>query len=454
MIVISSAGVKDLTKGSCKTAIIGFAFPIFLSQLFQQLYNTADSLIVGNFCGKESLAAVSSSGNLIFLFNSFFIGLAVGAGVVISRYYGSGDEDRVSKAIHTNVLLSIIAGLFTGFIGVVFSPYILTAMGTAPNVLPESITYFQWYFVGAPAMTMYNILKGIMNALGDTKRPLWYLIISSVLNVILDLILVKPFGVAGAAIASTISQTLSVVLCLIHLMKKGNIYTISLKKLGFDKEMLSETLKYGVPSGIQNSVIGFANVLVQTNINSFGDNAMAACGSYAKIEGFAFMPITSFSMSLTTFIGQNLGAGEKGRAKEGARFGIIAGVILAEIIGVLTFLFGRFLVGCFNSDPAVLEIGSLQCRTEALFYCLLSFSHCVAGVCRGAGKSFVPMFVMLSVWCIFRIIYITVAMQIRHTIILLFLAYPITWTISSVIFYVYLKKSDWVNGFDRGAKNI
>ena len=214
------------------------------------------------------------------------------------------------------------------------------------------------------------------------------------------------------------------------------------------RDMLGEILKYGLPTGAQNSVIGFANVLVQSNINSFGADAMAACGTYSKIEGFAFLPITSFSMALTTYIGQNLGAGEHKRAKQGARFGILTSVTLAELIGVCIFLLAPYLIGFFEDDPEVVRIGVKQCHIEALFYMLLSFSHCIAGICRGAGKAVVPMVIMLSVWCVLRIIYITLAMALCHDIRLLFWAYPITWFISSVIYLIYYLKSDWIHGFD------
>jgi len=428
---------KDLTNGSVKGSIIDFAFPLFLSQLFQQLYNTADSIIVGNTCSNAAYAAVSSSGNLIFMFISFSMGVSVGAGVVISKYFGAGDYEKTSKAIHNAILLNLLLGLLLSAVGIVFSPEILRLMKTDPAVLPEAVVYFRWYFVGAPAVVMYNMFKGIMNALGDSRRPLIYLLISSVLNVILDLIFVKRYGVAAVAIATTVSQAFSSILCLIHLTKKGQIYTLSFKKLRFDRKILLDTVANGLPTGVQNSVIAFANVLVQTNINTFGENAMSACGTYGKIEGFVFLPIMSFSMALTTFISQNLGAGKKERVREGARFGITGGVILAELTGILLFIFAPYAVMLFTRDQEVISIATTQFRLETLFYLFLAYSHCVAGVCRGAGKAFVPMLVMLGVWCVIRIIYITVAMSICHDIRLLFVAYPLTWFISSIIFFFY-----------------
>ena len=445
-------GTKNMTEGNVKKLILQFAVPIFFSQLFQQLYNTADSLIVGRFLGKRSLAAVSSSGPLIFLLVSFFTGTAAGAGVVISRYFGAKDEKRVARAVHTNVAFGLVAGIVVTLIGVIFTPAILELMKTDPSVLPDSIAYFRYYFLGVLANVMYNIFTSIMNAVGDSRRPMMYLIFSSVLNILLDLLFIGVFrmGVAWAAIATTISQLVSALLCLKRLLKKGTIYQISIHKIRFHRDMLGEILKYGLPTGVQNSVIGLANVILQSNINSFGEDAMAGYGSYVKLEGFAFLPITCFSMAMTTFIGQNLGAGEHDRAKEGARFGIAMSLILAETIGVIMFLAVPQLIKMFNADPEVVRLGTRQGRTEALFYFLLAFSHIIAGICRGAGKGIVPMFIMLSVWCVFRIAYITVMMYFVHDIGLIYWAYPLTWGISSVIYLIYYLKSDWVHGY--GAK--
>lgn len=441
-----AANTRDLTTGSIKKVLLSFAAPLFLSQLFQQLYNSADALIVGNFLGKEALAAVSSSGPLIQLFIGFFNGAAMGAGVVISRYFGADDRTRVRKAIHTNVLFSLICGLFLSLVGVLLTPYILRWMGTDPEVLPLSESYFRWYFAGAVAIVMYNVLKGIMTALGDSRRPLYYLIFSSVLNVLLDLLFVGVLhgGVAAAALATTISQGLSALLCLLHLLEKDQIYTLKARELRIDGPILKEIVRIGLPTGVQMSVISIANVLVQKNINSFGADAMAACGSFAKVEGFVFLPITCFSLALTTFISQNLGARKLDRVRAGSRFGLLSAVLAAETIGVAVFLLGPRLIGLFNSDPAVLAIGQKQCTIESLFFCMLAFSHTVAGICRGAGRAAVPMLVMLGVWCVLRIAYITIAMSLCHDIRLLFWAYPITWTISAAIFFLYYKRSNWL----------
>ncbi len=443
-----------MTQGGIYSRMLSFALPILLSQIFQQLYNTADSLIVGQFLGTESLAAVSSSGTLIFLLVSFFNGTAMGAGVVISRYFGERNEENVSKAIHTNIAFGLVSGVFLTIIGVIFTPTFLVWMNTDPDVLPEATEYFRYYFLGAIALVMYNICRGIMNAVGDSKRPLYYLIISSILNILLDLLFVGGFGwgVWSAAVATVISQIVSVVLCMIYLCKKGNIFSVELKKLRFHKDMFIEIIKFGLPSGVQNSVIAFANVIVQTQINSFGKFATAAYGTHAKIEGFAFLPITSFNMATSTFISQNLGARQYDRAKKGARFGILAAVICAELIGVLVYFTSPYLVGLFDSNQEVIRLGTQQAQTICLFYFLLAYSHAVAAVCRGAGKAFVPMFVMLFVWCAIRIAYILLVMRYVGDISLIYWAYPITWTISSVIYFIYYNCSDWIHGFEQ--KNL
>ncbi len=446
----------DMTRGKPWRLITAFAIPVLLSQVFQQLYNTADALIVGRFLGDEALAAVSSSGTLIFLIISFFTGMSMGASVTISRYFGAGDYARVSRAIHTNVLLAILCGIVLTVFGVALTPTFLRWMGTDPDVLPEAISYFRYYFFGILAVVMYNTCKGIMNALGDSRRPLYYLILSSLVNIVLDLLFIAVFhwGVWSAAAATTISQAVSMVLCLIHLTKKGTIYQVRLRDLRLDREMLGQIFRYGLPSGVQNSVIGFANVIVQSNINSFGKLAMAAYGAYSKLEGFAFLPVTSFTMALTTYVSQNLGAGEYDRAKKGSRFGIITSLLLAELIGVLMYLFAPQLTAIFTETPEVIALGVEQARTISLFYCLLAFSHAVASVCRGAGKAFVPMTIMLVFWCVVRITYITTVMHFVHDIQYIYWAYPITWSLSSIDYHIYYHFSDWVHGFEKKAEKL
>ena len=451
---ITKPGGNDLTVGNPYARIARFALPMLISQVFQQLYHTADSLIVGRFIGTDGLAAVSASGTLIFLMISFFEGLFMGAGVLISRCYGEKNEDGVSRAVHTDFAVGLTGGVALTVIGVIFTPALLRLINTDPEILPGATEYFRYIFAGALALVMYNVCRGIMTAVGDSRRPLIYLIISSVLNIGLDLLFIGGFGwgVWAAAVATVISQAASVALCLVHLFKKGGVVTVELKKVRFHRDMLKQIIRYGLPAGIQNSVIGFANTIVISKINVFGKVATAAYGVHARIEGFAFMPINSFNMAMTTFIGQNLGARQYDRAKKGARFGILAAVLTAELVGVIYFIFARRLTGLFDSSEAVMALGERQAHITTLFYCLLAFSHSIASVCRGAGKAFVPMTVMLAVWCVFRIAYITVVTNVWHDIRLIYWAYPITWGISSVIYLIYYKASDWVHGFEKEKK--
>ncbi|WP_347477098.1 MATE family efflux transporter [Clostridium sp. Marseille-P299] len=438
-----------MTEGRISKKIVLFAMPIFLGNLFQQLYNVVDSLVVGNVLGKNALAAVSSSGSLIFLIVGFINGIFVGAGVVIARYFGEKNIKDLKIAVHTTIAFGLLAGIVVTVAGMGLTPYMLKMMGTPADVLPDSIMYFRLYFAGGIGIVMYNTCMGIFQAIGDSKHPLYYLIISAITNVVLDLLFVAvfDFGIAGAAVATVISQFVSAILSFIKLMKVDGVHKVEIDKIRIHKKMLVKILKMGIPTGVQNSVIGFANVIVQSNINAFGSIAMAGSGSYSKLEGFAFLPITSFSVALTTFIGQNLGAKNYERAKKGARFGIWTGVLLAESVGALLWIFAPVLIRLFNNQPEVIEIGVMQSRTEGLFYCLLALSHCLSGILRGAGKSTIPMFVMLICWCGIRITYIVTMVNLIPDIRVIFWAYPLTWFLSSVIFIIYYKKADWMCGY-------
>lgn len=446
-----NASSSLMTEGSIWKKIIAFAIPLFLGNLFQQLYNTADSLIVGNFLGSNALAAVSSSGNLIFLLVGFFNGIAVGAGVVIARYYGGRQIRDVQKAIHTTIAFGLAAGIVLTLLGVILAPIILVWMGTPGEVLPESTVYFRIYFTGSLAFVLYNVFVGILQSVGDSRHPLIYLIISSLINIALDLLFVGVFhfGVGSAALATIISQFVSALLCLVHLMKAPSDYRVSLNKIRIDRLMLRQIISNGLPTGFQNSVIALANVVVQSNINRFGKMAMAGCGAYSKIEGFGFLPITCFAMALTTFVSQNLGAKQYERAKKGARFGILCSITTAELVGLFIYVFSPVLIAAFNNDPMVISNGTAQARTVTLFYFLLAFSHCIAGILRGSGKSTVPMLVMLVCWCIIRVTYITIIVRFIPDIRVVFWAYPLTWCLSSIIFLLYFLKGDWVHGFEQ-----
>lgn len=436
---------EPMTQGPIWKRITYFALPILLGNLFQQMYNTADSLIVGNFLGKNALAAVSSTGSLIFMLIGFLSGIAIGAGVVISRYFGGNKLEEMSQAVHTTVAFGLVAGVVMTAVGVGLSPQILRWMDTPENVMYNSQLYLSIYFMGSLGSVMYNVCVGIMQAVGDSRHPLYYLIVSSVVNVVLDLffIAVLGMGVDGAAWATIIAQYVSAIMCLWRLLRVKDSYRVELRRIRFHWDMLKRVVRFGLPSGVQNSIIAIANVVVQSNINHFGDAAMAGVGAYSKIEGFGFLPITSFTMAMTTFVGQNLGAGQIERTKRGARFGTITSVLLAELIGVAVFIFAPQLIAAFDTSPDVIAYGVDKARTSVLFYCLLAFSHAMASILRGAGKAVVPMSVMMICWCIIRVSFLAIAVPLTGSIQMVYWVYPLTWFLSSVTFLWYYRRIDW-----------
>ena len=442
---------RDLTEGPIGRGLLAFAIPLFLGQLLQQLYNVADAWVVGNFADNNAFAAVSSTGSMTFLVIGFFNGVATGGGVVISKYFGAKNYDAVEKSVHTNLLFGIIASVLATAVGMLLAPWLLTIMKTPAEVMPESLTYLRIYFGGVSTIIMYNIGMAIMRALGDSIHPLYYLVLSSIVNVLLDLLFVAVlgYGVAGAGVATVIAQGISAVMCIVKMCRTDGVGRLKLRARRYSPEYMGGVIVQGLPNGVQNSVISIGNMVVQTNINSFGSYAMSGVGAYSKIEGFAFLPITSMSISLPTFIGQNLGAKKYDRAKKGAAFGIASGVVLAEIIGVIVYLFAPQLLRFFvNVDEAV-AIGERHARIICLFFFLLAFSHCAAGVLRGCGKSIVPMITMLAFWCGVRIIYVTTTLHFIPNFSVISWAYPLTWTLSSIVFLTFLLKSDWVHSFEK-----
>lgn len=439
-----------MTSGSISKNMIRFAIPLFLGNLLQQLYNVVDSLIVGNIEGTHALAAITSTASVIFLLVGFFQGVFTGISVIISKYLGANEYERVQKAIHTAVSFGIAVSILLTIIGVAFTPSLLRLLGTPADVLPGATTYMQIYFGGVASVILYNTANGIFQSVGDSKHPLYYLMISSILNVILDILLVGVFrmGVGGAAVATILSQGVSTVLAFARLMRTNEIFKVRFSQLRFEKQIVKQMLRIGIPAGIQNSVIGLANTVVQANINSFGAVAVAGSGSYVKIEGFVFIPITSFSMALTTFLSQNLGAREYTRAKKGVAFGILSACGISAVIGLLFYTFAPALVSLFGTDTNSIKIGVTQAKIATLFYTLPAFSHSAASVLRGAGKSIVPMFIMLGSWCVLRVTYITTVLHFLPKIQVIFWAYPITWFVSSCIFLLFLVKSDWMHGLE------
>ena len=435
----------NLTEGPIVKNILLFAVPLFIGQLLQQFYNMVDAWVIGNFADNNAFAAVSSAGSMTFLIVGLFNGISIGGGVIISKYYGAGEKINVVRAIHTNFLFGIISSVLSTIVGLTLMPHILVWMKTPESVLPNSLQYFTIYFAGVSTVIMYNICMSIMRALGDSLHPLYYLILSSVINVVLDLLFVAVFGwgVAGAAIATVIAQGISVILCLIRMCRQKDYTRLDFKKLHFEKDMMIEVIKQGLPTGIQNAVISIGNLTVQTNINSFGPYAMAGVGAYAKIEGFVFLPIMSMSMSMPTFVSQNLGAKKIDRAKKGSVFGILFGMVSAEIMGLIIFLVAPSFLKIFVNTPQSVEFGTIHAKVTALFFFLLALSHCCAGVLRGCGKAFIPMITMLAFWCGVRVVYVTSILKVIPEFQMISWAYPLTWSLSSLVFVIILLKMDW-----------
>ena len=431
-----------LTEGSIRRKIIGFAIPIFIGYLFQQLYNTADSLIVGNYLGENALAAVSSNAAFIYLFVGFFMGFATGAGVIIAHHIGADDPRQTALAVHTTVAMGLVFSVLVSLIGVAITPTVLRWMGTPQEVFVESCKYLRIYFAGATGLVMYNMLVGILQAAGDSRHPLIYLIVSSVVNVVLDLLFVAVFGmgVEGAAYATIISQFLSMLLAARRLLRTEGSIRVIPRQVRFDLENLRFIIRNGPPTALQASVIDLSNLLIQSYINSFGNLAMAGTGASTKVEGFAFLPVTAFSMAVTTFVSQNMGAKQYDRVRRGIRFGLLCTLATIELLGVAIFLFAPQIVALFNRNPEVVRFGMGRTQVCALFYCLVGFSHVASAVMRGLGKPMTPMIIMLTCWCAVRILVLFTLGQVVHDIRLAFWIYPFTWTLSTVVYAILLKR--------------
>ena len=441
----------NLMEGPIIKNILLFAVPLFIGQLLQQFYNMADAWVIGNFADNDAFAAVSSAGSMTFLIVGLFNGIAIGGGVIISKYFGAGDKENVVKAIHTNFLFGILASILSTVVGLLLMPRILVWMKTPESVMPSSLSYFTIYFAGVSTVIMYNICMSIMRSLGDSIHPLYYLILSSILNVVLDILFVAVFhwGVAGAAIATVIAQGLSVILCLYRMCRIEEYTRLDFKKIHFYKDMMSEVIKQGLPTGIQNAVISIGNLTVQTNINSFGSYAMAGVGAYSKIEGFVFLPIMSMSMSLPTFVSQNLGAKKIDRAKKGSVFGILFGMITAELLGVIIYFTAPSFLKIFVDTAESVQYGTIHAKVTSLFFFLLALSHCAAGVLRGCGKAFIPMAAMLAFWCGVRVVYVTSILKIIPKFQMISWAYPLTWSLSSIVCVIILLRMDWNKLFSK-----
>lgn len=435
-----------MTEGSVVKNILFFSVPLILGNLLQQLYNTVDSIIVGNYVGSNALAAIGSSTSLVYLLIAFSQGVSVGAGVVISQRLGQKNKEGVQISVHTALALAVILGIILTVGGILFSKEILLWMNTPEEVLTDAVTYLRLYSAGMVFNVVYNMAAGILNAAGNSKRSLGYLAIASVTNLILDLIFIvgMKMGIAGAAIATNIGQMISCVLAIWFLVRTQTDYKVYLNKIKIHKSTAGLIIKIGLPTGFQNMVISLSNILVQSSVNSFGANAMAGFGAYMKVDGFNVLPVTSFGMAATTFVGQNFGARKTERVKKGMWMTLGIGILYTITTGILLLTFSETIMQLFSHDPAVIAYGQQAMRFFCPFYWVLSILHALSGTVRGTGKSIPPMMVLLISLCLFRVLWVQFVMPDIASIEGIFMLYPISWTIGSGLMILYTWKGKWL----------
>lgn len=434
---------SDLTVGPIGRKLLLFALPLLGSSLIQQLYNTVDIFFVGNFVSdSNAMSAVGASALIVSLLVGFFTGMSVGAGVVVSLFYGEHDDKKLSQAVHTAIMIGLIGGIVLTIVGVIASPLLLQWMNTPPEILDMAVTYLRIYFLSLLSLLLYDMGVGILRAVGDSKRPLLYLAVGGVLNVLLDLIFVWLFqwGVTGVAVATLISQTVPAVLVMVHLLRVKRPYRIMVKKLRLHKEMVRRIFRVGIPAGVQSIVITLSNMVVQYHINSFGPDAIAAFTAYFKVELLLYLPIVSFGQAVTTFTGQNVGAGQYQRVQKGVRLGLLLGVLFTGCMATAVTLFGRQIYGCFTGDAAVIDKGMEVLLFTAPMYFLYVFLEVFSGAVRGSGSSAVPMVIVIANMCVLRVVLLTVLVPLWNTISAVAICYPITWFTTSFCLGIYYFK--------------
>lgn len=442
---ISNLEKNLMTSGSIWKTILIFSIPLIIGNLLQQTYNTIDSMIVGNFVGSSALAAVGSSTALINLLISFAQGIAVGSGIIVAQSLGSNARKDVRISIHTSMALALVLGLVISIMGYVFAPWLLEKMQTPIEVMPESIEYLRVFSLGLIFNVIYNMEAGILNAVGNSKRSLLYLSIASFTNVVLDFIFIKylGMGVRGAAIATNISQFISALLALLFLLRVHEIYKVSLKKIKIHKNMALRIIKVGIPTAIQGTVISLSNVIMQSSVNVFGAMPMAGFGAFIKIDGFNILPVLSLSLAITTFAGQNYGAGKIDRVKKGMWTTLFMTIIYTIISGTMLYNFAPKVIALFTKEPDVIAAGVLATKFFCPFYFLLAIMHSLAGTVRGTGRTVPPMLIMILSLCVFRILAAKFVIPHYNTIENVYLLYPISWTIGAILMIGYTIKADW-----------
>ena len=431
-----------MTEGNIRRKMLGFALPILAGYFFQQLYSTVDALIVGNYLDADALAAVTSTGSYTFLMIGFVSGFATGAGIIIARHIGSENPEETEKAVHTAVALGLLFSAVLSAAGYLITPGILRLMGTPESVFPRSCLYLQIYFAGAGALVMYNMFVSILQASGESRYPLLCLVASSLTNIVLDIVFISVFhmDVDGAALATVISEILSMTLVAVKLLRSRESIRVQPRRIRVDRHNLRYIVRYGFPTAMQGCVIDLSNMLIQSYINSFGRDAMAGIGASQKAEGFMFLPVTAFSMALTTFVSQNVGAKRMDRVREGTRFGLLCTAALLLAFGTAAFFLAPKLVALFNSDPEIVRYGAGRTTVCAFFYCLCGFSHTASAVARGLGKPLTPMLVMLICWCAVRVLVLFTLGQAVHDIRMIYWIYPFTWSLSTAFYLFSFRK--------------
>jgi len=435
----------DMTQGSIMGHIIRFALPLMLGNLFQQLYNTVDTWVVGNYVSNEAFSAVGTVGPIINMLIGFFTGLATGSGVVISQYYGAKRYDKVRSTVHTAILMTLVLGVLFTAIGILMTPAMLRLMKTPETVFPESSAYLTIYFAGILGLMVYNMGAGILRAVGDSKRPFYFLIVSALLNTVLDLLFVLVFhmGVKGVALATVVAQAISAALVLYVLARTDSCIKLSPQYLKPDFAILGKIIKVGFPAALQMAVTAFSNIFVQSYINHFGADCMAGWTAYAKIDQFILLPAQSIALASTTFVGQNLGINDIARAKKGVGTAVRIGVVTTLLLMLPVIAFAPGLVAFFNSKAEVIEYGSMFLRRISPFYVLVCFNHIYAGALRGAGNSKVPTIIMLCSFVAFRQCYLFImANFIANEILPIAMAYPAGWFLCSLLTVTYFYRTN------------
>lgn len=437
---VTAMSKNQITEGVIWKQLLFFFFPILLGTLFQQLYNTADTVVVGRFVGTQALAAVGgSTGQIVNLVVNFFVGLASGATVIVARYYGARDRIKLNNALHTAIALSIVGSIVTGIAGILLTPSLLKMMNTPADVIEGSTMYLRIYFAGIIFVFVYNIGSGILRAVGDSKRPLYFLIVCCFLNIFLDILFVVylKLGVKGAAFATVISQAVSALLVILSLTKSVDIYRLRPNKIRFYKSLLIAIITIGLPAGLQSVMYGISNIIIQTSLNSLGTETVAAHTAFAKIDAIYWMISGAFSVSIITFIGQNYGARKFDRMKKSIKVCLLMDLIASLLLTTVMLLAGPYLLRLFTSDQEVIEIGMQIIHIIAPSYALFIFIEILSSFLRGMGNVVVPMLMTCGGVCVLRILWIFIFVRTHLSVTTILMSYPISWGFTAVLFIIY-----------------